>query len=341
MLGHSTVVSSEPLEYGDAGVSRTVGKIRGIVDDAWRDLDTRRFAIDILRNAGAPQYDDWAKVCAIYDAVRNHFYFVLDPVTKEVVMPFPDLWDLAAGDCDEINATAMAVLLGVVGYEPRLVTIAADAHDPESFSHVYVEVFVQGNWIPVDAARPGAQIGVEPPSYFRRAAWSLTSDECWDYPGPGMLDGMRRTIGNRLAGTPVRLHGIAALGSLGDTGYSDPTTGEWIDTTAITDPMQPPIFFTPDLPPPMLPPSTVNPIPPPIDWTKLFTVGVQAATQLTGAALRTPIGPGGSTSIAPKVGTVVNPNPLAALTTPTGLLVLFVGGVFLFMAFQSGGSRKR
>lgn len=341
MLGHlsSTMQSAEPLLGGDAGTSQTIDKIRELVNDAWRNLDVRRFAIDILRDAGAPQYDDWAKIRAIYDWVTAHFYFVLDPVSKEVLMPFPDLVELGAGDCDEINATAMAVLFGVIGYEPRLVTVAADSNSPEGFSHVYAEVLLNGNWVPMDAARPGAQIGKAPESFYRRAWWSLTEDFCADYPGPGQLDGLRATATRRRA----RLNGYAAtMGTLGDD-YIDPLTGELISSEtpgslqeaqanqAIAEFYATPASYGGGG----------------IDWTKILQSTLQLVPQVlntvnvaTGgpsSALRPAIGPGGSYSVAPASGSALISNPFSGMS-PTTLLLLLGGGLFLAMAM--GGKRR-
>jgi hypothetical protein len=316
----STVQSAEPLQGGDAGTEQTIGKIRELVNDAWKNLDVRRLAICILREAGAPQYDDWSKVRAIYDWVSANFYFVLDPVTKEVLMPFPDLVELGAGDCDEINATAMAVLLGVIGYEPRLVTVAADAGNPEAFSHVYAEVLVNGNWVPMDAARPGAQIGKAPESWYRRTWWSLTDDFYADYPGPGQLDGLRATASRRR-----RLAGLNGYG-LG-SGYID-DTGTWVDTSGqfdsgaigpgITDISTPGPSFG-------------------IDWGTVLTTGLQDVSKILPvvqqitqpSALRTPIGPGGYSSVSPTGGTALMGNPFAGMNSSV-LLLLLGGGLLLF-----------
>lgn len=203
--------TAEPLLGGFAGTEQTIQKIRSLFDDAMRSLDVRRLAVDILRSAGAPQYDAWSQISAIYQFVKNHFYFVNDPVGKEVLMPFEDLLALGAGDCDEINAIAMAVLLSSIGYETRLVTIAADAYDPSQFSHIYTEVFVGGNWIPMDAARPGAQMGAAPPSFFIREWWSLTDDSHGPYPGKGQLGLGQYAHMNTRRG----LNGYALAGFLG------------------------------------------------------------------------------------------------------------------------------
>lgn len=198
---HATpgLLYSAPLAGGDDGTRQTISMIRGLVDEAWKDPFVNRTAIEIIRNAGAPQFDDWSQIHAIYDYVHS-FYFVNDPITKEALRPTRDLLELKAGDCDDINANVMPALLGSIGYETRLVTIAADANHPESFSHVYCEVFVNGQWFPLDAARPGAVFGVAPPYFYRRRWWSLIDDSYGDYDGDGQMSGYARRGIRGLAG---------------------------------------------------------------------------------------------------------------------------------------------
>jgi len=170
-----------PLLGGDDGTEQTIRMIRGLVDDAWKDPFVNRTAIEIVRNAGVPQYDSLGQVRAIYNWVHSNFYFVNDPVSKEAVRPTRDLLQLFAGDCDDINANVLPALLGSIGYDVRLVTIAADAGNPDAFTHVYCEVYLDGQWIPLDAARPGASFAAAPPRFFRREWWSLTDSGHGDY----------------------------------------------------------------------------------------------------------------------------------------------------------------
>jgi hypothetical protein len=193
-----------PLLGGDAGPSQTISMLRALVDDAWKDPFVNRTAIDIIRNAGVQPYDSWGQIRAIYIWVKGNFYFVNDPVMKEALRPTRELLQLMAGDCDDINANVLPALLGTIGYETRLVTIAADPNAPDTFSHVYAEVFQDGQWIPLDAARPGAMFGVEPPHFFRRAWWSLTDDSHGDY---SHRDGS-------MAGFSTIPVGVRGLGSL-------------------------------------------------------------------------------------------------------------------------------
>jgi Transglutaminase-like superfamily len=181
----SAPLYATPLLGGDAGPSQTISMLRVLVDDAWKDSFVNRTAIDIVRNAGVQPYDSWGQIRAIYNWVKGNFYFVNDPVMKEALRPTRELLQLMAGDCDDINANVLPALLGTIGYETRLVTIAADENAPDTFSHVYAEVFQDGQWIPLDAARPGAVFGVAPPYFFRRAWWSLTDESHGDYPADG------------------------------------------------------------------------------------------------------------------------------------------------------------
>jgi hypothetical protein len=174
--------SSVPLLGGDAGTEQTIWKLRGLLDDAWKNSFVNRTAIDIIRNAGAQPYDSWAQIRAIYNWILGNFYFVNDPVTKEAVRPTTELLQLMAGDCDDINANMIPALLGTIGFETRFVTVAADADRPHLFSHIYVEVNVDGYWYPLDAARPGAMIGRAPTFFSRREWWSTIDGSHAEYP---------------------------------------------------------------------------------------------------------------------------------------------------------------
>jgi len=171
---------SAPLQGGDSGTRQTISMLRSLVDDAWKDPFVNRTAIEIIRNAGVAPFDAWGQVRAIYNYAHS-FYFVNDPIMKEALRPTRELLQLKAGDCDDINANVLPALLGTIGYETRLVTVAADRDHPDSFSHVYAEVFLDGEWIPLDAARPGAIFGMAPSRFYHRAWWSLTDDSYGDY----------------------------------------------------------------------------------------------------------------------------------------------------------------
>jgi transglutaminase superfamily protein len=186
---HSSALYATPLLGGDSGTEQTIRLIRSLVDSAWKDPIVNRTAIEIVRGAGVNQYDSMGQVRAIYDWVHGNFYFVNDPISKETLRPTRDLLQMRAGDCDDINGIVLPSLLGNLGYDVRVVTIAADPSAPDAFSHIYCEVYLDGAWYPLDAARPDASFGVAPPNYFRREWWSLTDAGHGPYEGDGAMSG--------------------------------------------------------------------------------------------------------------------------------------------------------
>jgi hypothetical protein len=169
-----------PLLNGDAGVAQTIAKMRQLVDQALRDPSIIRLATDIVRSV--PAHDEVGEVNTIYQWMLSNIRFTKDPVGKEKLYPPSELLKIRAGDCDDVSML-MATLLMAVGYPARLITVSASDADPQQFSHVYVETQVAGSWIPMDAARPDAMFGAEPPMYYRKRAWSLTDDSYQDLAG--------------------------------------------------------------------------------------------------------------------------------------------------------------
>ena len=162
-----------PLADGDRGTEQTIQYIRQLVDQGVKDPTINHTAIDIVRSV--PAHDDLAEVRAIYNWVRANVRFVKDIADKETLRPAGVILDVRAGDCDDINAILLPALLGTIGYRTRVVTIASNPAAPEVFSHVYCEVLVSGQWIALDAARPGAVFGRAPDHYSRKRIWSLSN----------------------------------------------------------------------------------------------------------------------------------------------------------------------
>jgi hypothetical protein len=65
----------------------------------------------------------------------------------------------------------LGALLMSLGYPVKIITIAADPHEPRRFSHVYMRVMLNGQWIGLDGTQPHAVPGWEPPRFFRRKEW--------------------------------------------------------------------------------------------------------------------------------------------------------------------------
>jgi Transglutaminase-like superfamily len=174
--------------------------MRRLIDQALNDSNFVRFAVDIVRNVAA--YDELGELSALFSWVQSNIRYTKDPVTKEKLYPPQELLKIRAGDCDDISMLLGALAIAL-GYPARLITIAADPSSPDEFSHVYVEAECPagtGNWVVLDAARPNAAFGLQPPGYFRKRAWSLTDDSYQDLKGA------------------TRLRGLSGYRSLGDDG---------------------------------------------------------------------------------------------------------------------------
>ena len=180
-----------PLLEGDQGTEQTIRLIRRAVRESLVDPAVRQTVARILQ--GVPAHDDLAEARRIYSWVLSNIRYTKDPVDHETVSNAR--WTLLhrIGDCDDINGVLLPSLLMTAGHPVRLVTIANIPNAPETFTHIYAEVQINGRWIPVDAARLNAAFGKEPGNFYRKRVWDLIEDRFQDVAG--------------LSGTAVRLGG--------------------------------------------------------------------------------------------------------------------------------------
>lgn len=198
-------VSAVPLLSGDAGVAQTIALMRQLIDEGVKNPEINRYAISILQQSGTPQHEPWGEAQTIYEYVKANFRFVNDPVgsdgPKETLRPAVEILRLGAGDCDDFTVL-LCSLLGTIGFRTHIVTVASDPRDPSQFTHVYPEVEIDDEWIPVDAARPGAAFGLAPRRVYRSKTWETPEGSS----GIGSLKfslagyatlrhGLRRTLG--------------------------------------------------------------------------------------------------------------------------------------------------
>ena len=188
--GESLLGYRAPLLDGERGTAQTVRLMRHLVDQAQADPEFVRFAVDLVRNV--PAYDEYGEVSALFQWVQSAIRYTKDPFSKEKLYPPKELLKIRAGDCDDMSMLLGALALSL-GYPARLITLGANPDSPNEFSHVYVEVEVpagSGQWVALDAARPGSAFGLEPPGWFRKRAWSLTDDSYQDLKGCTRLQGL-------------------------------------------------------------------------------------------------------------------------------------------------------
>ena len=186
------------LSGGDPGTVQTIAQIRRLVDRSIKSIHVNRLACSIVW--ATPQFSESAKAQAVFSWVQQNTRFISDIVGKETLRTADEILRVRAGDCDDLNAILIPSLLGTIGIRSRLVTIAHDPDDPQDFSHIYSEAFVDGEWVPMDVARPGATYGRGPENYFRMRVWDLYSPAYFDaktlngYLSRGKLGAPRRRL---------------------------------------------------------------------------------------------------------------------------------------------------
>ncbi len=93
------------------------------------------------------------EIKALFTWVQKNMRYTKDPFRVEVLHSARRLLELQAGDCDD-----MAILLGAmlegIGHPVRLVLTGPDPRRPRLFSHIYLEVYWKGRWIPLDPTMP-------------------------------------------------------------------------------------------------------------------------------------------------------------------------------------------
>lgn len=136
----------ETIPSGEAGTDRTVDRITLFVGESLKSPFVRLQALSILRADRHTPRSARATARALYLWVRKNIRFVPDPSGLETVQSPEITLRLRAGDCDD-HAGLMAALLKSVGVDVRFKVLGPDTED---FQHIYVEAFVDGQWLPYD-----------------------------------------------------------------------------------------------------------------------------------------------------------------------------------------------
>lgn len=174
---------------GDAGTIATIAAMRTLIEEGKKDPTVYELARDILRRARIRAFDFAGEARAIYNAVRRNMRFTRDIRGKETLHTARELVRLRMGDCDDFTVL-MCSLLESVGLGTQIKTVANNERDPDTFTHVFPEVFINGRWVAVDAARRQPAFGKAPRVSFRTRVWDTGSPEFADVAGlAGVIPG--------------------------------------------------------------------------------------------------------------------------------------------------------
>jgi transglutaminase-like putative cysteine protease len=152
------------IPKGYPGTKKTADYIVELVKDGAKDFCVRQTAIDILIFSGVRPKDYLGEIRTLFEWVKNNIRYTRDIHRVELLHSARRMLELKAGDCDD-----MTILLGAmiksIGHPVRLVLVGFNP-TKRLFSHIYLEAFHKGWWIPLDAtvAHP---MGWAPPAVHK------------------------------------------------------------------------------------------------------------------------------------------------------------------------------
>lgn len=118
---------------------------------------------------GLPQHDFTGETRRIFEFVRDRIRYVKDIDGVETLHPAEWVLRQGAGDCDD-KAILLAALLLSIGHTPRFIAVA---FEPGEFSHVWVQDYLGGRWLDLEATE-NLPFGRSVP--LREAAQLITLD---------------------------------------------------------------------------------------------------------------------------------------------------------------------
>jgi hypothetical protein len=143
------------IPTGTAGTRQTLNIMRNLARAGKKLPVIRQAAIQLTQ--GLPQKDWYSEIKALYEFVRDRIRYVRDITGVETLHTADRVLLNKQGDCDD-KGILLAALLGSLGHPTRFV---AAAFKPNSYSHVWAEVFYNGQWVPLETTEP-VSIGWRP-----------------------------------------------------------------------------------------------------------------------------------------------------------------------------------
>jgi hypothetical protein len=141
------------IPKGYLGTERTLEHVKALIRKGVKDFYVRQKAIDILLEQEIKPKDYRGEIKALFEWVQHNVRYTKDPFRVEVLHSARRMLELRAGDCDDMTIL-LGAMLEAIGHPIRLVVTGPDPRQPKLFSHIYLEVYHKGRWIPLDATMP-------------------------------------------------------------------------------------------------------------------------------------------------------------------------------------------
>ncbi|MGH8628383.1 MAG: transglutaminase-like domain-containing protein, partial [Gammaproteobacteria bacterium] len=141
------------IPKGYWGTLKTVEHIIDLIKHGAKDFHVRQTAIDILLRRAVRPKDYLGEIKSLFEWVQQNVRYTKDTFRVEVLHSAKRMLELRAGDCDDM-AILLGAMLEAIGHPVRLALTGPDPLRQDLFSHIYLEVFHKGRWIPLDATMP-------------------------------------------------------------------------------------------------------------------------------------------------------------------------------------------
>ena len=153
------------IPTGYAGTKRTIDYIIQLIKEGAKDFCVRQTAIDILILTGVRPKDYLGEIGTLFEWVKNNIRYTRDIHRVELLHSARRMLELRAGDCDDMTIL-LAAMIKSVGHPVRLALVGFNPRKKKLFSHIYLEAFHKGWWIPLDATVKHS-MGWAPPAHHK------------------------------------------------------------------------------------------------------------------------------------------------------------------------------
>jgi Transglutaminase-like superfamily len=137
------------IPRGYAGTRKTVALIAQLVREGAMDFCVRQTAIGILRRRGIRAKDYPGEIRALFDWVQRNVRYTRDIHRVELLHTARRMLQLRAGDCDDMTILLSAMLKSI-GHPVQLALVGFNPKRKWLFTHIYLEAYCRGDWIPLD-----------------------------------------------------------------------------------------------------------------------------------------------------------------------------------------------
>ena len=132
------------IPTGPAGTRQTLNIMRSLTLAGKKSPLVRQQAVFITQNLS--QKDFYSEIVSLHRFVRDQIRYVKDVRDVETLHTADAVLSNKQGDCDD-KSILLASMLESLGHQTRFVAVG---FKPGRFSHVYVEVYYNGQWLPLE-----------------------------------------------------------------------------------------------------------------------------------------------------------------------------------------------